>query len=77
MAFILGVTLQDLGHPKTDLDETLGIYRVHSETMQRHIFNSRSKPGNRKLEFSENPTIIPCKTFLEIPDFPDTETFAN
>ena len=50
MAFILGVTLQDLGHPKTDLDETLGIYRVHSETMQRHIFHFRSRPGNRKLE---------------------------
>ena len=51
MAFILGVTLQDLGHPKTDLDETLGIYRVHSETMQRHIFDFRSRPGNRKLKF--------------------------
>ena len=77
MAFILGVTLQDLGHPKTDLDETLGIYRVHSETMQRHIFHFRSRPGNRKLEVSENPTITLCKIFLEIPDFPDTETFPN
>ena len=57
MAFILGVTLQDLEHPKTDLDETLGIYRVHSETMQRHIFHFRSKPENRKSEFSGNPTI--------------------
>jgi len=50
MAFILGVTLQDLEHPKTDLDETLGIYRVHSETMQRHIFDFRSRPVNRKLK---------------------------
>ena len=63
----------------TDLDETLGIYRVHSETMQRHIFNFRSRPGNRKLEFSENSTInrTPCKIFVEIPDFPDTEIFPN
>ena len=42
MAFILGVTLQDLEHPKTDLDETLGIHRVDPETMHGHIFNFRS-----------------------------------
>ena len=27
--------------------------------------------------FSENPTITPCKIFLEIPDFLDTEIFPN
>ena len=67
----------DLGQHKTDLDETLGMYRVHSETMQCHIFHFRSRPGNRKLEISENPTITPCKIFLEIPDFLDTEIFPN
>ena len=33
------------------------------------------KTGN--WNFLENPTTIPCKNFLEIPDFFDTETFPN
>ena len=39
---------QDLGHPWTDWDETLGVYRVDLEIMQRHIFDFRSeiKTGN-------------------------------
>ena len=27
--------------------------------------------------FPENPTIVPCNIFLEILDFPETETFPN
>ena len=38
-----------LGHPWTDLDETLGMYRVDPETMHRHIFDFRS---NLKPEVS-------------------------
>ena len=34
---------QDLGHPWTDWDETLGVYRVDLEIMQRHIFDFRSE----------------------------------
>ena len=39
---------QDLRHPWTDWDETLGVYRVDLEIMQRHIFDFRSevKTGN-------------------------------
>ena len=37
MAFILGVRLQDLGLPLTDFVETLWVYRVDPEIMQRHI----------------------------------------
>ena len=33
-----------LGHPWTDLDETLGMYRVDLEIMQRGIFNFRFRP---------------------------------
>ena len=33
------------------------------------------KTGN--WNFPENPTIIPCNIFLEIFDFPETETFPN
>ena len=33
------------------------------------------KTGN--WNFPENPTIIPCIIFLEISDFPATETFPN
>ena len=33
----------DLRHQKTDWDETLGVYRVHSETMHGHIFDFRSE----------------------------------
>ena len=36
--------LQDLGHQWTDLDETLGVYRVHPDIMQRHIFDFRFRP---------------------------------
>ena len=35
--------LQDLGHPWTDWDETLGVYRVDLGIMQRHIFDFRSE----------------------------------
>ena len=40
MAFILGGTFKNLGHP-TDWDGTLGVYRV--EIIQRHIFDFRSE----------------------------------
>ena len=33
----------DLGHPWTDWDETLGVYRVDLEIMHRHIFDFRSE----------------------------------
>ena len=39
------------------------------------FLTSGLKTGN--WNFLENPTTIPCKIFLEIPDFFDTETFPN
>ena len=39
---------QDLRHQWTDLDETLRVYRVDPDIMQRHIFDFRSRPENRK-----------------------------
>ena len=35
---------QDLRHQWTDLDETLRVYRVDPDIMQRHIFNIRFRP---------------------------------
>ena len=65
---------QDLRHQWTDLDETLRVYRVDPDIMQRHCFDFRSRPENRKLGY---PTIIPCNIFLKISDFSKTETFPN
>ena len=48
-----------LGHPWTDLDKTLGVYRVDPETMHRDIFDFRLRPENRKLEFSRKPDYNP------------------
>ena len=47
MAFILGVSLHDLRHPWTDWDETLGMYRVDLEIMQRHSLDFRSEVQTR------------------------------
>ena len=51
---------KNLGHPWTDSDETVRVYRVDLETMQGYIFNFRSRRENRKLG---SPTIIPCNIF--------------
>ena len=63
MRSILCVTKQLLLDPSTDLDETLGMYRVDPEIMQRHIFNFRSRLNNRKLEFSRKLHYIPMYYF--------------
>ena len=39
------------------------IMRAHHEIMQRHIFDFRSRPGNRKLEFSRKTDYNPMKNF--------------
>ena len=52
-----------LRHPWTDLDETLGVYRVGPETMHRDIFDFRLRPENRKLEFSRKPDYYPMYYF--------------
>ena len=52
---------QDLGYQYSDLDETLGVYRVNPEIMHRHIFDFRFQPQtgselffmNRKFKISE------------------------
>ena len=45
---------QDLGHPSTDLHETLGMYRIHPEIMQRHIsdFRPEVKTGNEPSPYN-------------------------
>ena len=39
------------------------IMRAHHEIIQRHIFDFRSRPGNRKLEFSRKTDYNPMKNF--------------
>ena len=48
MLSILGVTPLYLRDALTDWDETLRVYRVHPNLVQRHIFNFRngSQTGN-------------------------------
>ena len=47
MEFILCVRNSLLGHPWTDFDETLKVYRVDPELVQRHIdFRLRPETGN-------------------------------
>ena len=58
MRFILGV---DLGYQFSDLDETLGVFRVYAEIMHRYIFDFRFQPQtgselffmNRKFQSSK------------------------
>ena len=58
MRFILGV---DLGYQFSDLDETLGVFRVYAEIMHRYIFDFRFQPQtgselffmNRKFKIME------------------------
>ena len=54
---------QDLGHPSTDLHETLWMYRVYPKIMQRHNFDFRSGRENRKLEFPRKPDYNPMQNF--------------
>ena len=35
---------QDLGYHCSDLDKTLGVYRVYPEIIHRHIFDFRIQP---------------------------------
>ena len=61
-AFILCVPDSLLGHPWTDFDETLGVYRVEPELVQRHIFDFRSR-----LQTGSGP-------IFQKPEVPITET---
>ena len=51
-----------LVHPWPDFDETLGVYRVESELVQRHIFDFRFR-----LQTGSGPIFIK-------PEVPITET---
>ena len=52
------------------IESTVGLCNVIVSTSGLDL-----ETGN--LNFPENPTISPCKIFLEISDFPDNETFLN
>ena len=68
--FLDGVHLrceqQDLGHLWTDLDETLGVYRVDPDIMQRHIFDFRFLPQTGNRLFFENRKFLALKPEVEI-----------
>ena len=75
MAFILGV-----GRNSSDTRGPVWMKLWGCVTLQlcNVIFSTFSldlKTGN--WNFLENPSIIPCKIFLKIPNFFDTETFPN
>ena len=55
MAFILCVRNSLLGHPLTNFDETLGVYRVDPEVVQRHIFDFRFRHFNFRF-LKNSPT---------------------
>ena len=57
--------LQDLGHPWTDWDETLGVYRVDPDIMQRHIFDFRFRPQTGNRLFFENRKFQKSKPEVE------------
>ena len=54
------------GHPThtAHWDETLGMHRVHPESVQRHIFDFRSKPRNQFSQFSQNIKYFPREKYL-------------
>ena len=62
MAVILGGTFKNLGNP-TDWDETLGVYRVDPEIMQRHIFDFRSEVQAGSGPSSYDIGIISARNF--------------
>ena len=54
---------QDLGHPWTDWDETLGVYRVDLEIMQHHIFDFRSAVQTGSEPFPYDIGVISARNF--------------
>ena len=56
-AFILCVPDSLLGHPWTDFDETLRVYRVDSELVQRHIFDFRFRHQTGSELFFHEPEV--------------------
>ena len=54
MGCILGVTNELLKTDTADSDETFRVNRAYPESVQRHIFDFRSKPGNRFFQFFQN-----------------------
>ena len=49
--------LHDLGHPWSDWDETLGVYRVDRGIMQRHIFDFRFRPRTGSRAVFQKPEV--------------------
>jgi len=52
-----------LGYPWTDRDETLGVYRVDPEIMQRHIFDFWSEVQTGSGPSSYDIVIILTRNF--------------
>ena len=62
MAFILGMINENLINPWPELNETLGLYRVDSEIMQRHIFDFRLQPQAESVAVFRKPEVPDIET---------------
>ena len=72
---ISGVTNKLLKNHTADLDETLRAHRAYPESVQRHIFDFRSKPKNRFSQFSQNiKYMIYCISYEKNISIKDMET---